>query len=186
MDLPTPSRSPAAFRFPQPEPSSLNDVLRQNNRDRLFVRPSRWTLQHLELLGCRFLLRNIEPKSRTTETKKNKSIYSSDLASYLFRGHDVGIWSPELTFHFNQTAVATIRNTRASRCIWSSRPDLPFLKWVDGLDPQWDGSIFRRRLRCQPRYQPTNRIEDPYIVAVLIALAQAQRRSRSTAAYVKM
>ncbi|KAI1157805.1 hypothetical protein F5B18DRAFT_139175 [Nemania serpens] len=41
----------------QPEPSSINSIIREHNRSRLYVRPLHWTSQHLQLLGCRFVLK---------------------------------------------------------------------------------------------------------------------------------
>jgi hypothetical protein len=38
-----------------PEPFSLNGLLRQHCRDRLYVHPLHWTAQHLQLLNCRFI-----------------------------------------------------------------------------------------------------------------------------------
>lgn len=48
---PTPSRSAES-----PEPSSINAVLREHHRTRLYVPPLHWTQTHLQLLGCRFTL----------------------------------------------------------------------------------------------------------------------------------
>jgi exoribonuclease II len=44
----------------------------------------------------------------------------------------------------------------------------------------------RLRLKRQRRYQPANEMEDPYIVAVLIALAQVQRWTGVIGAYFKV
>lgn len=43
-----------AFATTKPEPSSINDLIRQHPRTRLYVKPSQWTPQHLELLQCHF------------------------------------------------------------------------------------------------------------------------------------
>jgi hypothetical protein len=40
-----------------PQSFSLNDLLRQHCRDRLYVQPLHWTAQHLQLLECRFVCR---------------------------------------------------------------------------------------------------------------------------------
>jgi hypothetical protein len=45
-----------------PQPFSLNDLLRQHCRDRLYVQPLHWTAQHLQLLGCRFIRRQRTPQ----------------------------------------------------------------------------------------------------------------------------
>ncbi|KAL6699460.1 hypothetical protein J3F84DRAFT_185394 [Trichoderma pleuroticola] len=49
-EAPSPRLSPFASIRP-PEPSS---IIRQYCRERLYVMPLHWTLQHLDLLGCRF------------------------------------------------------------------------------------------------------------------------------------
>jgi len=49
-----PLASPAPAGAQIPEPSSINGILRENNRDRLFVCPLQWTSQHLLLLRCQF------------------------------------------------------------------------------------------------------------------------------------
>lgn len=43
-----------AFRTTKPEPSSINDIIRQHSRSRLYVKPLHWTSHHLDLLQCRF------------------------------------------------------------------------------------------------------------------------------------
>jgi hypothetical protein len=45
-----------------PQSFSLNDLLRQHCRDRLYVQPLHWTAQHLQLLGCRFVCRRRTPQ----------------------------------------------------------------------------------------------------------------------------
>ena len=39
-----------------PELGSINDILRQHNRQRLYVRPITWTSDQLRLLECQFVL----------------------------------------------------------------------------------------------------------------------------------
>jgi hypothetical protein len=45
-----------------PQSFSLNDLLRQHCRDRLYIQPLHWTAQHLQLLGCRFVCRRRTPQ----------------------------------------------------------------------------------------------------------------------------
>ena len=40
-----------------PQPLSLNDLLRQHCRDRLYIQPLHWTAKHLQLLKCYFVRR---------------------------------------------------------------------------------------------------------------------------------
>jgi hypothetical protein len=89
-ELSTPSAFPAGLD--QPEPSSLNDILRKNNRDRLFVRPMRWTSQHLRLLGCQFLLEEEEPPAESQQPDTEKIMRRSDFMTYLFRDREIRSW----------------------------------------------------------------------------------------------
>ncbi|KAJ4328617.1 hypothetical protein N0V84_000976 [Fusarium piperis] len=41
-----------------PQPSSINSILREHSRTRLYVKPLYWTSQHLQLLNCQFVLEN--------------------------------------------------------------------------------------------------------------------------------
>jgi hypothetical protein len=52
--------APQAFQ--RAESFSLNDILHQHCRDRLYVQPLHWTAQHLQLLGCRFVRRQRTPQ----------------------------------------------------------------------------------------------------------------------------
>jgi hypothetical protein len=45
-----------------PQSFSLNDLLRQHCRDRLYIQPLHWTAQHLQLLECRFFNRQCTPQ----------------------------------------------------------------------------------------------------------------------------
>ncbi|KAK3941961.1 hypothetical protein QBC46DRAFT_352821 [Diplogelasinospora grovesii] len=49
---PSVSRTLAAFATPHP--SSLNGLIQKHGRERLYVKPIRWTARHLELLECHF------------------------------------------------------------------------------------------------------------------------------------
>lgn len=55
---PSPPASPASPALPGlnlPEPASINAILRDHCRTRLFVQPILWTSQHLRLLDCQFV-----------------------------------------------------------------------------------------------------------------------------------
>jgi hypothetical protein len=66
-----------------PQPLSLNGLLRQHYRDRLYVQPLHWTTQHLELLKCRFVRRQCtsQPVSSTYDrlTPPSESAQDTDL-----------------------------------------------------------------------------------------------------------
>jgi hypothetical protein len=60
FSAPHPSRTkrflaPRRTPFQPPEPRSINDVLRQHCRERLYVHPLRWTSRQLLLLDCQFV-----------------------------------------------------------------------------------------------------------------------------------
>jgi len=63
--------APQAYQPPQS--SSLNDLIRQHCRDRLYVQPLHWTAQHLQLLGCRFVCRP-RPTSSTHVNKQDTDL----------------------------------------------------------------------------------------------------------------
>ncbi|PYH90342.1 hypothetical protein BO71DRAFT_487183 [Aspergillus ellipticus CBS 707.79] len=96
--------------------------------------------------------------------------------------------SIDLPFYFNRKAVAHI----PTNGIFSSGPVTPSLALITFDTIQ----LLRREYICRPSYtrfnapvhriqqkklasiKPPNRAEDPYIVAILVALAQKQRRRR--------
>ncbi|KFA75403.1 hypothetical protein S40288_10676 [Stachybotrys chartarum IBT 40288] len=49
------------------KPTSINGILRRNARQRLYVRPLKWTAQHLHLLGCEFSSRDRGCKDREAD-----------------------------------------------------------------------------------------------------------------------
>lgn len=51
-----------------PEPLSINGILRQHSRNRLFVTPLHWKSLQLELLGCRFASRKAGQKIRRKDS----------------------------------------------------------------------------------------------------------------------
>jgi hypothetical protein len=58
--------SPATIlRPPVPEPLSINSIIRQYCRSRLYVPPLHWTSDHLQLLDCRFALKRARRKGRS-------------------------------------------------------------------------------------------------------------------------
>ncbi|KAH8808219.1 hypothetical protein F5884DRAFT_857761 [Xylogone sp. PMI_703] len=51
-----------------PESSSINDILRQHCRTRLYVPAIGWTSDQLQLLDCRFSLKRMSPSKRSKES----------------------------------------------------------------------------------------------------------------------
>jgi hypothetical protein len=61
-----------------PQSFSLNDLLRQHCRDRLYVQPLHWTAQHLQLLGCRFVRRPHRSPASSTQVDKRPPKHEQD------------------------------------------------------------------------------------------------------------
>lgn len=60
-----PATHPATTAILEPDPDSINAILRKHCRTRLFVHPIRWTTEQLELLQCRFAGRTMPPPPAT-------------------------------------------------------------------------------------------------------------------------
>ncbi|KAK0639581.1 hypothetical protein B0T16DRAFT_245996 [Cercophora newfieldiana] len=185
------------------EPSSINDILRSHSRDRLYIPPFQWTAQHLDLLGCRFarnktprptseghrvdlpaqtdfgLLANNLLCLSTTEFKtmvirlhleNHKIIYQRSVLPFSFGSRPVVNLTTNGVFSLSGTDSAApvmayldledVRSRRNASIKLSSdnRPNPP---------------IAHLRQKIQRRLNPIKEAEDPYIVAVLVALAQA-------------
>lgn len=52
-----------------PEPNSINAIIREHCRHRLYVQPALWTPKQPELLGCKFVSKTIPPGRRCKKTK---------------------------------------------------------------------------------------------------------------------
>jgi len=63
-----------------PEPLSINYLIREQSRSRLYVSPLRWTSQHLQLLDCRFLPEEPEPKRRPSSSNADKDYRAREKA----------------------------------------------------------------------------------------------------------
>lgn len=63
--------SPATILRPSvPEPLSINSIIRQYCRSRLYVPPLHWTSNHLQLLDCRFALKKTRRKGRSKSRRR--------------------------------------------------------------------------------------------------------------------
>ncbi|XTI87289.1 hypothetical protein V2W45_403133 [Cenococcum geophilum] len=78
-----------------PQPLSLNDLLRRHCRDRLYVPPLRWTVQHLQLLKCRFVPRPRTPQpaspTRARLTPPSESEQSEEVSKHPPKQEDTGL-----------------------------------------------------------------------------------------------
>ncbi|KAK0655301.1 hypothetical protein B0T16DRAFT_396682 [Cercophora newfieldiana] len=201
----SPSASPCPAGARTPEPSSINGILRQNKRDRLFVCPLQWTSQHLLLLGCQFRKtarwksKTKNAGSRAPDDALSEPItcavddllhaYSSEIKTssvrHLLQIHDIHHSNSDLSFRFAQCVVATLQTDGVF-----SFSDAQTLAYLDLGAIASRRSMTIRMPRSQAvlnppvarlqqirtrQLQPTNEVEDPYIAAVLIALAQERR-----------
>ncbi|KAK1749576.1 hypothetical protein QBC47DRAFT_395580 [Echria macrotheca] len=201
----SPSRSVFPVDARTSEPSSINCILRENNRVRLFVYPLQWTSKHLLLLGCKFLRKTVRGESRTRNTGGHtpdnacasdsitssiddiRHAYSSELKASLIgcllQTHGIHSSSCDLSFRFGQRVVDTLPTDGLFSCSPSSS-DPPTLAYLDlGTTAQRRNRRIVPRTKPNPpmarlqqihtrRLRPKKETEDPYIAAVLIAMAQ--------------
>ena len=84
---------PQASQLPQP--LSLNDLLRQHCRDRLYVPPLRWTAQHVQLLKCRFVPRPPTPQPASSTqarlTPPSESEQAGEDSKHPLKQKDIGL-----------------------------------------------------------------------------------------------
>ncbi|CAK96872.1 hypothetical protein M747DRAFT_359474 [Aspergillus niger ATCC 13496] len=185
------------------EPNSIESNLRANNRDRLYVPPVAWTLRHLRLLGCGFTLQTSQRKERphsqvvlsdSPVRHLPKPNMPSDLRRSLLAcrpsieiadSHS----SEFLSFYFRRQSVASIW----TEGVFSRNSTGPSLAYVtfDGIQSRrskyvhnspgkgFNEPVFRTCDKKLRSLQPANTIEDPYIMGILIALAQEQWHRQS-------
>lgn len=168
------------------EAFSIQDLLRQNNRERLFVQPLHWTSRHVTLLDLRFhrkrrntttgpAINHQQPFSKLLQNTA-RELLTAWLASTTIMHEILQLYGlgrcnhSELVFRFGQNTAVTV-NTDGLFFSRSSNPT-PILAYLDGT------ALRTRRLATRPptkrRQQHPSDPEDPYITATLIALAQAQ------------
>ncbi|KAK3933438.1 hypothetical protein QBC46DRAFT_402393 [Diplogelasinospora grovesii] len=157
------------------EPLSINDILRKHSRDRLFVPPLHWTSQHLALLECRFARKEIGlhgyeqtqfPESlRLTACQLPGSFQAkTSIIHDLLEHFKLRRYNTKLSFHFDGLAYLDLGATQLRR-----NNSVPIPKCRLPNPP-----TIRLQLKRRQRLQPAKDFEDPYIAAVLIALAQKQ------------
>ncbi|PYI01212.1 hypothetical protein BO78DRAFT_436287 [Aspergillus sclerotiicarbonarius CBS 121057] len=197
--------SPPAQR-PCHDTTSIHSLLRANSRERLYVHPICWTLRQPGLLCCHFTLEKVrvekgDPPSRSVvQILRDQQPYKNPLyavAQLLAPGtlaakkfDVVHILPHSLPFFFGQREAARIPTDG----LFAHHDALPSLAYItfDTIQtlrkkkvsrppcgganrPVWN--IHQKRLRS---LEPRNPAEDPYIVSILIALAQAQRQHTET------
>lgn len=187
------------------EAVSINQILRKHSRDRLFVHPLRWTSQQVTLLECHFARKTVkvppalhaqfpEPLRFAADRlwqaclAKKRILYDL-LEDYNLRCHH----SCSLPFRFGRQEVTRVAThgvfSPASSTGSTAPPNLACLE-LAAVQEQRNDSVSRRlendliavslQLKHQHRLRRTNKVEDPYIVATLVALAQEQHLQDST------
>ncbi|KAK3369569.1 hypothetical protein B0T24DRAFT_362065 [Lasiosphaeria ovina] len=167
---------------------SIQDLLRQNNRERLFLQPLHWTSRHVALLDVTFKRRESKATGPTTHPQPfsdllqstaselpgacltSTSIIHEILELYGLNLRDTS----ELFFRLGQhIAIALHPDGLFSHASSMGPPVLAYLNIEAIRARRLTG---RRRAGRQPKSQhpSSHPAEDPYIAAMLIALAQAQ------------
>ncbi|KAK0701115.1 hypothetical protein B0T21DRAFT_134619 [Apiosordaria backusii] len=189
-----------------PEPSSINDILRSHSRERLYVPPLQWTAHHLDLLGCRFVRNKTPrptveghradlPAQTALGLLANRLLcpsiteFKTTVIRLHLEDHNIIYRRSDLLFSFGSRPVV---NLTTDGVFSLSRTDsaAPVMAYLDieavrsrrntsikvsgGNRP--NPPIARLRQKIQRRLNPIKEAEDPYIAAVLIALAQAVTR----------
>ncbi|KFA81337.1 hypothetical protein S40288_08311 [Stachybotrys chartarum IBT 40288] len=217
------------FRNPRlntPEAGSILAIMRENYGSRLYVPPLLWTAEHVQLLGFRFLakelprIRKLPPKSQLSSDSKD--VIKASVTPLDYAAHAAESLSRPCTVNARTAAVGDIlaacnfeytgkswpsfyfdRDRYSVRlpapALFKSGSNTPLLAYMnlDTLQPMREEFFYQRKFRScfydsrqkQHRInppvsrlirkllrqlQPENEYEDPYIVAVLIALAQEQ------------
>ncbi|KAF5018789.1 hypothetical protein F66182_9207 [Fusarium sp. NRRL 66182] len=169
-----------------PEPSSINSIIREHSRSRLYVSPLHWISQHLQLLDCQFVLKKTAKQKHEESSQEERQRLGSTDQSSCSKSKALGNRQ-----HFDQRVVSALKTDGAFSCS-SSRSTAPSLAYLDleTLGSRRDKSVrFSSSNRVNPpiaslrekrqrQLRPLIEVEDPYIAAVLIALAQGRRRQR--------
>ncbi|QKX61151.1 uncharacterized protein TRUGW13939_08298 [Talaromyces rugulosus] len=193
-----PHSSPTARRIVQP--GSIQALLRDHCRVRLYVPPIAWTSKQLRLLNCQFVLQD---GRRTRPAPLNSGLHddgssaaggvaqrklgrTTRAATYLTRTGTLTTKNPKcLAFYFDCRPVARV----SSDLVFSSNSVTPSLAYItfDKIQSlrkrhvhvlsskKINAPVLRIRQKKLNSLEPQNLAEDPYIVGILIALAQEQR-----------
>ncbi|PYI34803.1 hypothetical protein BP00DRAFT_389474 [Aspergillus indologenus CBS 114.80] len=189
------------------EPNSIEAILRHHSRDRLYVPPVAWTSMQLRLLNCRFTRQQAGPlKEQVKDPPQSQRIGSDPPVRNSRRRHTPSDLCRSLLACWPSTEVADYRSyerlpfyfrRQPAANVWtegvfsrkSAPPSLAYVTF-DGIRSHRSNyvhnspakpfnepvtNIRNRKLRS---LQPLKTVEDPYIMGVLIALAQAQWRQQ--------
>ncbi|RWA08291.1 hypothetical protein EKO27_g6807 [Xylaria grammica] len=185
-----------------PHPLSANGLIRKHCRSRLYVHPLQWTAQHLELLGYWFVRKSNRklrdhrhqnslqlPSEETIRATTNylrkpsiRDFKTTIMIEFLTACNVIQLDRSRLPFNFKRQTIATVPTSG----IFSHRSNTASFAYLDleymgserdksiglSMSKKLDGPVWRIRRKQQRQLQPSNEAEDPYVTAVLIALAQ--------------
>lgn len=185
---------------------SVNDILRRHPRDRLFVPPLHWTSQHLSLLECCFHRKKAVVPDQCQQSQvseflrcsvahlRNAYLARTSIIHDLLESYNLRRCSTsQLYLRVSQRSLASLET---DGLFWPDSPASPASPRLAYLDltttrlrrnkpitvrkcERHNPPAARLRRKWQRRLQPADEHEDPYIAAVLMALAQAQHRDRA-------
>lgn len=184
-------------RLRETGPVSINELWRKHSRDRLFVSPLQWTAQHLDLLEFYFTRKEIALHG-DEQPKYSKSLWltACQLPGSLLAktaiicdllGHfNLPCYGAKLDFQFDRRVVASLETDGVLPPVFNpTSPRLAYLDLEATQSRRDDSAPFIKSSRPNPpairlqrkrrrRLQPAEDLEDPFIAAVLITLAQRQ------------
>ncbi|KAK4238208.1 hypothetical protein C8A03DRAFT_33814 [Achaetomium macrosporum] len=191
---------------------SINQLVARHARERLLVRPVRWTDRRLSLLRCRFHSQGeggraegmptayLKPETSDSDSER-QTLYLEHTDNFWDRSRSIdellGLVSEHRTLnrkylgsvalYFNQQPCAKF--AYKDREIITAQPgrkrirfalfDMsePLRQRFQHFKPPWPKNepVAEHKRRLRKRLAPRDRYRDPYLVAVIIALAQKKR-----------
>ncbi|CAH0055179.1 unnamed protein product [Clonostachys solani] len=184
---------------------SINQILRQNPRDQLYVEPLKWTHDHLRHLEVSFVepkeLHPFDPVSRDSKLWDTVNFTGrNELSSQEVRLRAVEdlLQKADKSLSFEDDLYLCFhRKQQKLDCTFSLEPgqDIPLAAYVDHMSivAKREGTV-KSKLKSKStntsieiskskselklkKITPENPLYDPFIAAILIALAQAQQRA---------
>ncbi|CAG9941654.1 unnamed protein product [Clonostachys rosea f. rosea IK726] len=192
----------------QNRPLSINQILRQNPRDQLYVEPLKWTHEHLRHLEISFVepkeLHAFDPVHRESKLWDTINFTSPDellsqdvrlkaVEDFLQKADNALSFEDDLYLFFH-------KKQQKLDCTFSLEPgdDIPLAAFLDYMTivTKREGTV-EPRLKPQStntsieiskkksvlklkKITPENPLYDPFVAAILIALAQAQQRATAS------
>ncbi|KAL7958819.1 hypothetical protein V8C34DRAFT_313821 [Trichoderma compactum] len=173
---------------PPLETLSIKQLLRLHPRDRLLVRPLEWTGRHLEVLQCSF--EDSRPPSPSQEHLDEvdgilsmKCLLRRKALDFHFDGRWVCRLPCQLFTSRYGNKAAFEKGMGPIALAYIDRAHIAFLRYQYML--RYQGRRYSKETmaiheRHVKRVTPPNRLHDPYIVALLLAIAYNQRRQAAS------